>query len=115
MNRVPFTAPQEQQVWGRRRALESILGGVFVTTAATAANALDMDAFMNAEIAADSKNCDPKRDPKCVPKLTEDEALCQYGMVGGAAKVGACKRVKAAGGKVAPPPQGKSPGGAYAM
>eukprot|EP00545_Synedropsis_sp_CCMP1620_P015012 CAMPEP_0119017150 /NCGR_PEP_ID=MMETSP1176-20130426/15574_1 /TAXON_ID=265551 /ORGANISM="Synedropsis recta cf, Strain CCMP1620" /LENGTH=122 /DNA_ID=CAMNT_0006970783 /DNA_START=12 /DNA_END=380 /DNA_ORIENTATION=+ len=95
MNRVPFTAQQEPQVWGRRRALEGILGGVFVATTATAANALDMDAFMKSEIASDEKSCDPKKDPKCIPKLTKDEALCKYGQSGGEAKIDACKRAKA--------------------
>lgn len=119
MGRLPFVpqsaAHHEQRpaAWGRRRALESILGGVFVASTTTAANALDMDAFMNSEIEADKKNCDPKRDPKCVPKLTKDEALCQYGMEGGTAKVEACKRARAAGGQVTQKAQGKSPGGAY--
>ena len=38
-----------------------------------------MDAFANSQIEADKKNCDPKRDPKCAPKLSEDEALCRFG------------------------------------
>jgi hypothetical protein len=66
------------------------------------------------QIEADTKNCDPKRDPKCIPKLTADEALCKYGQ-SGTARGEACKRVKAGGGKIDTRPQGKSLGGAYAM
>ena len=81
------------------------------------ANALDMDALINRELDSDTKNCDPKKDPKCMPKLSADEALCQYGQVGAAKKMEACQRVKAAGGKLPDPAasQGKSLGGAYAM
>lgn len=63
----------------------------------------------------DTKNCDPKKDPKCIPPLTSDEALCKYGQ-SGEARGEACKRVKE-GGKELPSakPQGKSLGGAYAM
>jgi len=78
------------------------------------ANALDMEAFANAQIEADIKNCDPKRDPKCIPKLNADEALCKYGQ-SGTKKSEACRRVKAAGGDISQAPQGKSLGGAYAM
>ena len=92
--------------------------GVFAAmvafTPVVAANALDMDAFANAQIEADVKNCDPKRDPKCIPKLSPDEALCKYGQ-SGRVKSEACKRVKAAGGDITQAPQGKSLGGAYAM
>eukprot|EP00531_Pseudo-nitzschia_arenysensis_P019732 CAMPEP_0116144150 /NCGR_PEP_ID=MMETSP0329-20121206/15838_1 /TAXON_ID=697910 /ORGANISM="Pseudo-nitzschia arenysensis, Strain B593" /LENGTH=146 /DNA_ID=CAMNT_0003639533 /DNA_START=26 /DNA_END=466 /DNA_ORIENTATION=+ len=83
-------------------------------TPVVAANALDMDAFANAQIEADIKNCDPKRDPKCIPKLTADEALCKYGQ-SGTKKSEACRRVKAAGGDTSQAPQGQSLGGAYAM
>eukprot|EP00536_Pseudo-nitzschia_multiseries_P005625 jgi/Psemu1/13020/gm1.13020_g len=85
-----------------------------VFTPVVAANALDMDAFANAQIEADIKNCDPKRDPKCIPKLNADEALCKYGQ-SGEARGDACKRVKAAGGDISQKPQGKALGGAYAM
>ena len=77
------------------------------------AEALDMDAFVNKELEADVANCDPKRDPKCKPKLSSDEALCQYGQ--GSAKKEACKRAKAAGGDTTQRGGGKSLGGAYAM
>ena len=77
------------------------------------AEALDMDAFVNKELEADVANCDPKRDPKCKPKLSPDEALCQYGQ--GAKKSEACKRAKAAGGDTTQRGGGKSLGGAYAM
>jgi len=79
-----------------------------------AANALDMDAFANAQIEMDIKNCDPKRDPKCIPVLNADEALCKYGQSGNV-RGEACKRVKAAGGKLDNAPPVKSLGGAYAM
>ena len=80
-----------------------------------AANALDMDAFENSQIAADQKNCDPKKDPKCIPVLTADEALCKYGQSGNA-RGEACQRVKAKGGALpSAKPAGKSLGGAYAM
>jgi hypothetical protein len=47
------------------------------------------------QLAADTNNCDPKKDPKCIPKLNSDEALCKYGQ-SGAARGEACKRVKEA-------------------
>lgn len=94
----------------------SVMATIFLSTlAASSANALDMDAFMNAELANDLKNCDPKRDPKCVPKLSEDEALCKYGQ-GGKARAAACTKVKSEGKELpSASPQGKSLGGAYAM
>eukprot|EP00548_Thalassiothrix_antarctica_P001386 CAMPEP_0194146518 /NCGR_PEP_ID=MMETSP0152-20130528/20754_1 /TAXON_ID=1049557 /ORGANISM="Thalassiothrix antarctica, Strain L6-D1" /LENGTH=143 /DNA_ID=CAMNT_0038847055 /DNA_START=84 /DNA_END=515 /DNA_ORIENTATION=- len=98
----------------RRKALQGILSGIFISSAASPVHALDMDAFMNAELANDEKNCDPKRDPKCIPKLSSDEALCKYGQ-GGDKRSEACKRVKEGGGKIDNKPQGKSLGGAYAM
>lgn len=63
---------------------------------------------------SDKKNCDPKRDPKCIPKLTEDEALCKYGQSGNA-RGEACKRVKQGGGALPGQQKVKSLGGAYAM
>ncbi|KAL3768464.1 hypothetical protein ACHAW5_000361 [Stephanodiscus triporus] len=82
---------------------------------AVVANALDYDAFERGEIATDTARCDPKRDPKCLPKLSSDEALCQYGG-GGNARGEACMRVRAAGGKLPPTvKKEKSLGGAYAM
>ena len=99
----------------RRAALAKGMGfvGVVATRFADNAVALDMDAFMNAELESDEKNCDPKRDPKCKPKLSQDEALCQYGQ--GAKAKEACKRVKVAGGDATQKGGGKSLGGAYAM
>uniref|UniRef100_A0A7S2E299 Uncharacterized protein n=1 Tax=Helicotheca tamesis TaxID=374047 RepID=A0A7S2E299_9STRA len=105
----------------RREAIRSFLGGAaFVAISsvggAQEANALDMDAFANAQLAADTENCDPKRDSKCIEKLTDDEALCKYGQGGGKARTEACKRVRAAGGKLpGSDPKVKSLGGAYAM
>jgi len=110
---------QESQATDRRQALQSLLSVgtslAFVGSSTPAANALDMDAFVNSQLEADTKNCDPKRDPKCKPELTKDEALCKYGQ-SGEARGEACKRVKAAGGTLAKPGSGgKSLGGAYAM
>jgi len=67
------------------------------------------------QLEADTKNCDPKKDPKCAPQMTEDEALCKYGQSGDA-RAEACKRFKAGGGTPPKPGSGgKSLGGAYAM
>lgn len=85
----------------QRRNLFAALPAAFL--APTIANALDMDAFVNAEIAKDSKKTD----------MTPDEAMCKYGQTG-EKKSAACKRVKAAGGKVEVKKE-KSLGGAYAM
>jgi hypothetical protein len=96
--------------------LESILFGASVTgVAGSAASALDMDAFAASTLENDKKNCDPKKDPKCIPKISADQALCTYGQ-SGAARGEACKRVKAAGGSLpSAASQGRSLGGAYAM
>ena len=83
-------------------------------TGGSSANALDFDAFEKAEEDKDQKNCNPKLDPKCIPKLTDDEALCQYGG-GGRARGEACMRIKKAGGKLPEVKKEKSLGGAYAM
>jgi hypothetical protein len=67
------------------------------------------------QLEADTKNCDSKKDNKCIPKLTPDEAMCKYGQ-SGETRGEACRRVKEAGGalpKVGAPV--KSLGGAYAM
>lgn len=99
----------------RRQAIQNIFGFAAATAIAPAANALDMDAFMNSELDKDQKNCNPKLDRKCAPQLTKDQALCQYGQSGNA-RGEACKRVKEAGGQLpSGKPQGKSLGGAYAM
>jgi len=116
-SREPFVVrPHTDPAFGRRRALESILFGVVATGAAgTTANALDMDAFASSTLENDQKNCDPKRDPKCIPKISADQALCTYGQ-SGTARAEACKRLKATG--IALPSaksQGRSLGGAYAI
>ena len=61
---------------GRREALSKGVAffGAAISGFAGKAEALDMDAFMSAELEADEKNCDPKRDPKCKPKLSADDA-----------------------------------------
>lgn len=104
---------------GRRHALTMVWTATLVaagaaTSSTPAAVALDMDAFVNSELASDTANCNPKQDPKCIPKLTQDEALCKYGQ-SGEARAEACKRVRSAGGEVAKPNKEKGLGGAYAM
>ncbi|KAL7537151.1 hypothetical protein ACHAXR_007627 [Thalassiosira sp. AJA248-18] len=92
-------------------------GAIFVgisSGSSNAANALDFDSFEKGEIASDTEKCDPKKDPKCIPKLSKDEALCQYGG-GGDARGEACMRVRKAGGKLPEVKKEKSLGGAYAM
>ena len=89
-------------------------GALVVGITSSTANALDFDSFANSEIESDTKSCDPKRDPKCIPKLSEDEALCQYGS-SGEARGEACLRVRKAGGKLPEVKKEKSLGGAYAM
>jgi len=115
---VQLSMGEKDVEFGRRNALQSIFGGAsFVAASLTnvgTASALDMDAFMNSELEKDQKNCDPKRDPKCIPKLSGDEALCKYGQSGNA-KAEACKRVRAAGGDTSQKAAGKSLGGSYAM
>lgn len=112
-------ATPADNVSDRRRVLQSVFGAtaaaatVLLSEKTAPAQALDMDAFMNSELASDSAKCDPK-DPKCIPKLSQDEALCKYGQIG-EARAEACKRVKASGGKVDKADKGKSLGGAYAM
>lgn len=111
------TAPAEAS---RREALSkgfAIFGAAAIagfSAGTQEAEALDMDAFINKELEADVAKCDPRRDPKCKPKLSPDEAFCQYGQ-GGEKKSEACKRAKAAGGDTTQRGGGKSLGGAYAM
>lgn len=98
-----------------RRMFEyTIVGGAVISFQSSGASALDMDAFMNQELKNDEAKCNPKLDPKCIPKLSADEALCKYGQ-GGNAKIEACKRVKSAGGSLPEQTKVKSLGGAYAM
>ncbi|KAL3807448.1 hypothetical protein ACHAXA_003977 [Cyclostephanos tholiformis] len=52
------------------------------------------------QIATDTAGCDPRLDPKCIPKLTHDEALCKYGVVGATERTAACRRVRDAGGRL---------------
>jgi hypothetical protein len=77
-------------------------------------SALDYDAFTNSELDKDTKNCNPKVDPKCAPKMTQDEALCKYGQSGNA-RGEACKRFKASGGQLPTSTKERSLGGAYAI
>ncbi|GAX15167.1 hypothetical protein FisN_12Lh129 [Fistulifera solaris] len=112
---VASPSPMEPPVSRRAMFQSAGIASAALFGIASQSNALDMDAFMNAEIESSTKNCNPKTDPKCIPKLTPDEALCKYGQSGNA-RAEACKRVRAAGGDVPKPgSQGKSLGGAYAM
>jgi hypothetical protein len=88
------TAPLSME---RRELIKSLTQATILSTAA-AAQALDMDSFANSELKKDTSECNPKIDPKCIPKLTADEALCKYGVAGSDARLAACKRVRAAGG-----------------
>lgn len=98
----------------RRAALAGVASLAFLS-GSTAANALDMDAFVNSELDKDEKNCNPKVDPKCAKQMTSDEAMCKYGQ-SGEKRGEACKRYRESGGGLAKPGQaGTSPGGAYAM
>ena len=91
-----------------------VAGAAFTVVSTPAAQALDFDAFVNSEIQNDVTKCDPKKDPKCIPKLSDDEALCQYGG-GGKARGEACMRVRKSGGTLPEVKKEKSLGGAYAM
>ncbi|KAL9178771.1 hypothetical protein ACHAXT_003902 [Thalassiosira profunda] len=102
---------------GRRNFLDNLskfAAGAILVGASESANALDFDAFEKGEVEKDTSQCNPKLDPKCKPKLTADEALCQYGN-SGEARGEACKRVKQKGGKLPEVKKERSLGGAYAM
>lgn len=92
----------------------TLVGTTTVSSPPQSAYALDFESFEKGEIASDTAKCDPKKDPKCIPKLSSDEALCQYGG-GGNARGEACMRVRKAGGKLPEIKKEKSLGGAYAM
>jgi hypothetical protein len=44
-----------------------------------AAEALDIDSFIQKELDDTSTTCNEKTDKKCKPKLSTDEALCRFG------------------------------------
>ena len=54
---------------GRRQFMQSFVSSIIVSgivvSKADFVDALDVDAFINGELATDTKNCDPKKDPKC--------------------------------------------------
>jgi len=77
---------------------KATIGAVLIGTAAES-NALDMDSFENSLIEKDTTECNSK-DPKCIPKLTADEALCKYGVSGADERTKACRRVRDAGGQL---------------
>ena len=110
------TIPVAALPTNRRRFIGNF--GAFVTGTIVSlpgvVSALDFEAFEKGEIAADTKNCNPKLDPKCQPNLSPDEALCQYGN-SGKARGEACRRVRDAGGKLPEVKKERSLGGAYAM
>jgi hypothetical protein len=82
----------------RRHIIDTIAQAAILGTAAASARALDMDSFVNSQLEKDTTECNPKLDPKCIPKLTPDEALCKYGVAGSDARLAACKRVRDVGG-----------------
>lgn len=115
LENVEQLVSSDDQVFGRRKALQQLLvAGTVAASASKPAFGLDMDAFTSSELDKDKTNCDPKRDPKCIPKLSSDEALCKYGQ-SGEARGEACKKVKAAGKALPSTTKEKSLGGAYAM
>ena len=77
---------------------KSTIGALLIGTS-TESNALDMDSFENSLIEKDTTECNSK-DPKCIPKLTADEALCKYGVSGADERTKACRRVRDAGGQL---------------
>ena len=82
----------------RRDIINIFTQATILSTASTAVHALDMDSFINNQLERDTVDCNSKLDPKCIPKLTADEALCKYGVSGSDARLTACKRVRDAGG-----------------
>ena len=82
----------------RRDLIEIATKATILGTATSTAQALDMDSFVNSQLEKDTTECDSKLDPKCIPKLTPDEALCKYGVSGSDARLAACKRVRDVGG-----------------
>ena len=103
----------------RRDTFAKLIGATAVAAVAsttlspTTTYALDMDAFINSTLEADTKDCDPKKDPKCIKEMSSDEGTCKYAQ--GKAKTEACRRLREAGKEVPKASQGKSLGGAYAM
>jgi len=115
-DRISSSVVERRTVFASIIAAGILGGNNLINRENNEAMALDFDAFIKAEIDADTKNCDPKRDPKCMPEFSKDEALCKYGQSGNA-RGEACKRFKASGGALKPKNAVKetSPGGAYAM
>jgi hypothetical protein len=63
-----------------RRGWFQVASALSATTAiTTAAHALDIDSFVQNELQADNVLCNDKTSKKCMPKLSEDEALCRFG------------------------------------
>lgn len=111
----PLKNVVDEPTYGRRKALQSILAGASaVASFPSMSSALDFEAFASSELEKDTKNCNPKLDPKCAPKMTQDEALCKYGQSGNA-RGEACKRFKESGGNLPTSTKETSLGGAYAM
>lgn len=97
-----FSSPSKSCNSSRREIIniftKATVGAVLIGTAAES-NALDMDSFENSLIEKDTTECNSK-DPKCIPKLTADEALCKYGVSGADERTKACRRVRDAGGQL---------------
>ncbi len=115
LQKVEQQLATDDEMYSRRKALQQFLAvGLVVAATPNVAFGLDMDAFMNSELEKDKANCDPKRDPKCAPQLSADEAMCKYGQSGDV-RGEACKRLKSAGGSLPSATKERSLGGAYAI
>ena len=79
---------------------KATVGTALIIGTAAESNALDMDSFENSLIEKDTTECNSKLDKKCIPKLTNDEALCKYGVPGADERTKACRRVRDAGGQL---------------
>ena len=97
---VPLSMQRREMIQQFTTGAAAITTGLIVGSIPATANALDMDSFEKSLIEKDTTQCDPKLDPKCIPKLTPDEALCKYGVSGADARTEACRRVRAAGGQL---------------
>ena len=99
----PPSSPKKSCNSSRREIIniftKATVGAVLIGTT-TESNALDMDSFENSLIEKDTTECNSKLDPKCIPKLTADEALCKYGVSGADERTKACRRVRDAGGQL---------------
>lgn len=71
------TTTTRRSFFGRFSATASAAALATTLPTISAANALDMEAFASKELADSS--CDDRVSKKCMPKLSDDEALCRFG------------------------------------